>query len=183
MSWINKHKRIWRVAILLLLLVALMGPWAFDRINVPAEYPCSPPFIRLEGDFCGMPLSVLMIFRWMVGGIISMVVEFVTGATLLADRAREFLGVFLFVMLLFLLLLPFISTLLLIRGGDLRRSQVYHIAIWGLAAVFSGLILVVSRLSRLHWVLLGLWFYVGLAASALVLEVLVLIAGRRASQG
>jgi hypothetical protein len=40
----------------------------------------------------------------MVGGIISMVVEFATGATLLADRAREFLGVFLFVMLLFLLL-------------------------------------------------------------------------------
>ena len=183
MSWINKHKRIWRAAILLLLLFALMGPWAFDRINVPAEYACSPPFIRLEGDFCGMPLSGMRVFLWMVGGIMSMVVGFVTGATILAGRVGEFLGMFLYLMLLILLFLPFISTLRLMRGGDLRRSQVYHVAVWGLATVFSGLILVTSGLSRLHWAIWGLWFYLGVAASALILESLVLITGRMTSQG
>ncbi len=183
MSWINKHKRIWRAAILLLLLVALMGPWVFEQINVPAQYPCSPPFIRLGGDFCGIPLSGMRIFFGMVGGFISIVVGFVSGATILAGRAGEFLGMFLYLMLLFLLFLPFISTLRLMRGGDLRRSQVNHVAVWGLAAIFSGLILVTSGLSRLHWAIWGLWFYVGLAASALILELLVLMVGRRASQG
>ena len=183
MSWINRHKRIWRAAILLLLLVALMGPWAFEQINVPAQYPCSPPFIRLEGDFCGIPLSGMRIFFGMVGGFISIVVGFVSGATILAGRTGEFLGMFLYLMLLFLLFLPFISTLRLMRGGDLRRSQVYQVAVWGLAAVFSGLILVTFSLSKLNWAIWGLWFYVGLAASALILESLVLMVERRASQG
>lgn len=40
-----------RVVILLSLLVAIMGPWTFDRIHVPAQYTCSTPFVRLEGDF------------------------------------------------------------------------------------------------------------------------------------
>lgn len=47
MLWMNEHKRVWRVAILVLLLAAIIGPWAYDRVNVPAEYPCAPPFIRL----------------------------------------------------------------------------------------------------------------------------------------
>ena len=45
------------IAGLLSLLVAIMGPWTFDLIHVPSEYPCSAPFIRLEGDFCGTPMS------------------------------------------------------------------------------------------------------------------------------
>jgi hypothetical protein len=56
MSWINEHKSVGRVAVLMLLLVAMMGPWTFDLINVPAEYPCSAPNIRLDDDFCGTPL-------------------------------------------------------------------------------------------------------------------------------
>jgi hypothetical protein len=125
----------------------------------------------------------MRIFFGMVGGFISIVVGFVSGATILAGRAGEFLGMFLYLMLLFLLFLPFISTLRLMRGGDLRRSQVYHVAVWGLAAIFSGLILVTSGLSRLHWAIWGLWFYLGVAASALILESLVLMTGRRTSQG
>jgi hypothetical protein len=181
MSWINKHKRIWRAAILLLLLVALMGPWAFDLINVPAEYPCYPN-IRLEGDFCGVPLSGVRVFSWMVSGLIGMVIGLATGATILAGRGREFLGAFLYVMILFLLFLPFISTLRLMRGGELRGRQVHHVAVWGLAAVSSGLLLLLFGVSRLHWALWGLWFYVGLAASALILELLVLMVGSKASQ-
>jgi hypothetical protein len=58
-SWLNEGKRIWRVITLAVLLLAILGPWAFDRTNVPAEFPCTGPHIRLEGDFCGIPMSGL----------------------------------------------------------------------------------------------------------------------------
>jgi hypothetical protein len=39
LSWLNDGKRIWRVIALAMLVLAFLGPWAFDRILVPAEYP------------------------------------------------------------------------------------------------------------------------------------------------
>jgi hypothetical protein len=156
------------VAILVLLLVAIMEPWTFDRIDVPSEYPCSAPFVRLEGDFCGMPLS----------GFITMVARLVKGATVFTDLAFGSLYGLLSSLLLLLLVVPVFSTLLLILGGDRRRWRVFHVAAWGLA-VGMGLLLV----SRWFWVLWGIWLYIGLAGSALILEVLVLVAGRRPDQG
>jgi hypothetical protein len=177
MSWINKHLRVWRVAILVLLLVAIMGPWTFDRTHVPAEYPCAP-HVRLEGDFCGTPLSGIWVFSWMVGGLINLGVRLATGATAFTDGARELL----FSLLLLLLVAPFFSTLPLILGGDRRRWRMFHVVAWGLA-VGIGLLLGLSGSSRLFWVLWGIWLYIGLAGSALILEVLVLVAGRRPDQG
>jgi hypothetical protein len=178
MLWINEHKNVWRVAVLVLLLVAIMGPWAFDRIYVPSEYSCSAPFIRLEGDFCGVPLRGITAFSFMVVVFINISVELVTGAIVFTDRAGEFL----FSLLLFPLVLPFFSTLLLILRGDRRRRQVFSIAAWGLAAGIGLLIGTFSYL-KLFWVLWGIWLYIGLAASALILEVLTLAAGRRPSRG
>jgi hypothetical protein len=184
MSWINKHQRVWRVVILVLLLIAMLGPWAFDLINVPSEFSCSPN-VRLEGDFCGMPLSGIGVFSGMVGGLINLGVRLATGATAFTDVPRELL----FSLLLLLLVAPFFSTLPLILGGDRRRWRVFHVVAWGLA-VGIGLLLGLfgsSRLSwvfsRLFWVLWGIWLYIGLAGSALILEVLVLVAGRRPDQG
>ena len=71
MLWLDKNKRIWRTAILIMLLVALIGPWTFERINVPAKYPCTSPFIRLEGDFCGEPMSGIWILSLMIFGMVS----------------------------------------------------------------------------------------------------------------
>ena len=62
MSWINENRNFIRPIILIVFVVTLIGPWMFDQINVPAEYTCDKPFIRLEGDFCGYPLSVLQFF-------------------------------------------------------------------------------------------------------------------------
>ena len=165
MSWINEHKLVWRVAILALVPVAIVGPWTLDRINVPSEYPCSPPTIRLEGDFCGTPLSGTWIFRWMIYGLIYASAGLVTGATVPGEWARMF-----FTSLLFsLLVLPFFSTLLLILRGDRRRRQLFNAAAWGLAAGM-GLVIGLSSYPRLFWVLWGNWLYVGLAAGALILE-------------
>ena len=119
----------------------------------------------------------------MVAGFIGMVVGFVTGATLFADSASYLPGVLLSVVILCLLWSPFISTLRLMRGGASRRGQVYQVAVWGLAVLSSGLLLVSYSSAWPLWALWGLWSYVGLAASALILETLVLTTGRRASQG
>ena len=105
MLWINEHKNVWRVAVLVLLLVAIMGPWGFgDLINVPSEFPCSTPYIRLEGDFCARPLRGITAFSYMAGAFI------------------------------FPLVLPFFSTLLLILRGDHPARQLANIVALGLAA-------------------------------------------------
>jgi len=145
---------------------------------VPAEFPCSAPFIRLEGDFCGTPLSGIWILWAIVSEFISMVVGLVTGATVLTDLGRAFrLARF-----PLLLVLPFFSTLLLILAGDRRRQQVFNVAAWGLAAGV-GLLIGMASYPKLFWVLWGIWLYIGLAASALILEVLTLVVGRRLNQG
>jgi len=182
-SWIQEHKTVWRVAILVLLLVAIMGPWGFfEPVNVPSDYPCSAPYIRLEGDMCGEPTPIIWMFYWFVSMPISMVVGLVTGATVLTDFGIEFVYILLICLLLLTLVLPFFSTLLLILRGDRTRQQVFNVAAWGLAAGI-GLLFGLSRLPRLYWVLWGFWLYIGLAVSALVLELLVLVVGRRPSQG
>ncbi len=178
MLWINEHKNVWRVAILVMVLVAFLGPWTFDLIWVPSEYSCSAPFIRLDNDFCGKPLPGIWFFRWMVIGFVYASAGLVTGAMVFIEWVR----LFLFSLFLFLLVLPFFSTLLLILRGDRRRRQVINIAAWSLAAGI-GLLIGMSSHPKLFWVLWGIWLYIGLAASALILQVLMLAAERRPSQG
>lgn len=178
MSWINEHKNVWRVAILVMVLVAIMGPWTFDLIWVPSEYSCSAPFIRLDNGFCGKPLPGIWLFRWMVNGFVYASAGLVTGAMVFIEWAREFL----FSLFLFLLVLPFFSTLLLILRGDRQRRQVFNAAAWSLAAGI-GLLIGMSSYPKQFWLLWGIWLYIGLAASVLILEVLTLTAGRRLSQG
>lgn len=81
-----------------------------------------------------------------------------------------------------LLVLPFFSTLFLIVRGDRQHQLVFHVAAWSLA-FGVGLLLALSSYPNLFWVLWGVWLYVGLAASALILEVVMLAARRRPDHG
>jgi len=179
MFWIDEHKRVWRAAILGVALVAVMGPWIFDLVNVPSEYPCSAPYVRLDNDFCGIPLPGTWFLRFLPIGFIHVSGRLVAGDGIAVQQAREFLTA---LILPLLLVLPFFSTLLLILRGDRRRRQVFSVLAWGLAGGI-GLLIGVSRYPRLYWTLWGVWLYVALATSALILEVLTLALGRRASQG
>ena len=175
MSWINEHQRNWRIALLLLMIVAFMGPWAFDLINVPSEYECSAPFVRLEGDFCGGPLSGIGLFFWISSSFISIGIGLATGEFVFFERIRELL----ISLLLFLPLLPIFSTLLLILRGDHQRRQVFTIIAW-ILAISGGLFLGISNsiYPRLVWAVWGLWLYIGLAISALILEIIVILSIR-----
>lgn len=176
--WINKHKNVWRVAILVVVLVAIIGPWTFDQIMVPSQYECSAPNIRLEGDFCGLPLRGTWFLGWMVSGFAYASAGLVTGSLGFIEWASGFL----FTLFFLLVVLPFFTTLLLILRRDGQRWQLFNIAAWGLAAGLS-LLLALSGYPGFFWVLWGIWLYIGLAASALILEAATLAAGRRPSPG
>jgi hypothetical protein len=182
MSWMSEHKRIWRVVVLVLLLAAISGPWAFDRINVPAQYPCSNPYIRLDGDFCGIPLSGIWILSALTSAleriVWGIVLEPLRGYGVLTDRDREFL----IGLLGLLFVLPIFSTLLLILRDDRRWRLVFHVVALGMV-VGLGFLFCMSYPLKLLWVLWGPWLYVGVAASALVLEVAMLAVQRRTVHG
>ncbi len=164
MSWITKHQRNWRMALLVGMVVAFMGPWTLERLCMPSEDECS---IRLDGDFCGNPLPGVSLFFWLSSGL---TVGLVTGEFVNSERIREFL-----LMSLFLLLpsLPIFSTLFLIPGRDHRHRQIFTIIAWFLAigfGIFWGFI----NHPELYWFVWGIWLYIGLAVCALILEITIL---------
>lgn len=176
MAWIRRRKSVIRGTVLVLLLVAVAGPWTYtsDGVGVaPAEW-CRDPNILLENGRCVKLVFGAEVLIFMIGAFISLNMQLVQGILVLADRGREFLGVFLFTVLLLLLVQPFFSTLLLIFGKDRPSRRTYHVVAWGLAAVISGLLLLASFRSGLSTDLWGIWLYVGLAASVLAVELLAI---------
>ena len=168
----NKTKQIWRIASLALLILALIGPWTYDVIYVPAEYTCQPPNIRLEGDFCGLPMSGMRVIFFLLEAFISISIGFMNGTAVFADRAREYL----FTIFFLLPVLPFISTLVMFWKKESRRLQAIHLITWGLAAIM-GLVWSLFVFSDPHpqkWRLWGVWFYLILTISMLTLETFAL---------
>jgi hypothetical protein len=178
MAWIKENKKAWRAALLVVGVVALLGPWVFDLIWVPAEYNCSAPYMRLDGDYCGKPLLGILVIGWLIGGLVSSVTGLVLGTMTFIEWVRESL----YSLFLFLLILPLVSTLFLILRGDGLRQCVFSIAAWGLSASI-GLLIGLYSYPRLFWALWGLWLYVALAVVAVVLEVRTMAAIRKSSNG
>ena len=173
MSWLKRYIRSLRFVFLGLLLLAIIGPWGYERISVPAQYPCHPPNVRLAGDFCGAPVSGAYIIFAVVGAFASGMVGLFTGSTAIFD----FRSLFIMIVLISVFLLPIVSTILLSWHEDQQRWQVFHIAAWclaGSAGVFSFLS-INPEMVELHW---GSVAYIALAAGALILEILTHM-GRR----
>ena len=143
MSWINENRNFIRPIILIVFVVTLIGPWMFDQINVPAEYACDKPFIRLEGDFCGIPLS-----------------------------GFQFFSLFILVGLPIPLLIPFFTTALVIWKKDSRRLQTINLSMWGLALILAVLVFGLQLQDKAFY-LWGLWLYLVLAMSALIVEMII----------
>ncbi len=181
-SWIINNKKFLQVGLLSLGVVAVSGPWAFDLINVPSQYACSAPNVRLEGDYCGVPLSGM----WLVGAgnivnaLAQVSMALVAGSGGYIEIVRELLGS----LIMFPIVLPFLSTLLSFVRRDGRFQRVFNVCAWGLAIVM-GLLFGLSsssypRILGYPW---GIWLYIGVAASALTLEVAILRAGGRPNLG
>jgi len=173
MTGIKKHKRNLRVAILLLLVLAFTGPWAFDRINVPEEFACSAPNIRLEGDYCGLPMSGVWSVVWMIGGFITIIGGIITGEIVFIQTDFSFWISIIFSLILILLILPIINILILILRKDQPRFLKFHLVICGLDLV-PALLIGVSGNPRFYYVLWGIWLYLGTLVSILTLEGMIL---------
>jgi len=62
-SWINEHKNVGRVAVLVLLLLATIGPWTYTADGAPPAEWCRAPNILLENDRCVRLMSAARWFR------------------------------------------------------------------------------------------------------------------------
>ncbi|MDX1437685.1 MAG: hypothetical protein R3335_12785 [Anaerolineales bacterium] len=157
----------WRWLLLGLLLVALVGPWAYDVVHVPARYACSAPFTRLEGDFCGIPLSGFSIARMMAGSVLYSLTNLFSGDTGLARELLFGLGGI-------VLVLPLILSFYLILREGTRRIRYSLMIVLGLA-IGLGLLVGTSTLSGPIFGVWGVWLYTITAACALVLEGITLV--------
>jgi hypothetical protein len=176
MSLIYEHQRNWRIALLILIVLAVMGPWVFERLNVPAKYECTAPNVRLEGDFCGVPMTGIQSILWMGSGSIFMIFGLLTGEFVLSERIRELLTAW----LLLFPLLPFISTLLLILRGNTLSRQVFAIVSWVLA-IAACLFISFQINPRQLWASWGLWLYILSGFCALIYEIIMIRQEKRKS--
>jgi len=184
MSWLYTYRRSWRAAGLIAILVGLLGPWGFDKTHVPLPFECSPPSIRLHGEFCGSPISIATNFPYILRDFFNLVSRLVSGEANLLEP--------LFFLLMFLLILPLLSSMILIGWKDRRGWQLAHLAILGIAEagsiwmvsqnlmMFSSLIdstnpwTVINIFARQLFALWGIWLYIGATDVLILCEVLAL---------
>ncbi|HSM70515.1 MAG TPA: hypothetical protein VK851_03145 [Anaerolineales bacterium] len=170
----NKQKKIVRMATLILLVISMLGPWMFDLINVPAEFTCDKPFVRLYGDFCGLPLSGFEFLKFFIGGYFYMLFTLTTGS--FVNDPRELL-----IGSLLLILIPFFTTLFLLWKKETRRLLTINLIAWILALLPTLLMFVLLAVQRSGYTfrLWGLWLYVLVAIGAIVIESFVMKRGER----
>jgi hypothetical protein len=165
MLWLKEHKRNWRVAFLIMLVIVMSGPWFFDRVWVPQPYICSSPNVRLDDVFCGVPISI----TWLLAGVPSQFTYLVNGL-ITGSTANYAATEWLFILFSIFLMFPFISTPILILWQEQRYWSAIHRVALGLAAGTS-LLIGTLDFSVASWMLWGVWFYVFLTAGLLVVEI------------
>ncbi len=164
MNWLKSHKRIWRTAILAVLIVAVLGPWAFDLLSVPAENACQPPTVRIDSQFCGIPVSGLTaVFNTVPQGF-AFLSALVTGNLNAARLGNAWLT-----LLFWLPLLALLSLVLLVIWPKLRGWLVFHLAILALTAVAAAVYTSFIPADRIG-IVWGLWLFLAASLAALALE-------------
>lgn len=157
-----QHKNILRQAALILLIVSLFGPWTFDLINVPAQYPCHLPNVRLYADFCGVPLPGTLALSLVIAGFFHALWQLITGT--FSGYPVQFLsGLSLF------LIFPFFNTIFVMWKKDSYRPNIPALVGWG--AVCGAFILISIFSFGVQILLLwGLWLYMVTAIGSLIFE-------------
>lgn len=170
MLWIIENRKMIRALSLLVFVAAMLGTWMFDTLYVPAAYDCSAPTVRLEGDFCGWPMSGLKTFTLFGLGMLGTVGQLLT-RTYPSDqgpRLAEYFAGLIFIFPLF----PFLNNLLIMRRPESRRLQMTSLIFWATACALS-LPLLFFSLGPQTSKLWGLWMYVGLTLCMTLFEVLI----------
>ena len=174
MSWTHNNRQFLRIVVLILFILSVLGPWVFDQLYVPAEYPCGKPTVRLEGDFCGYPMNGFLAFAYIFSGLSNLIGEWMRGG--FAGQGFQML----FIFLAPLILLPFFSTLIAVWRNHSWRWQITNLVMLGLACILLLLYMIILSQSRGQlehaW---GLWIYVLAAISVTILECIFLKTSQR----
>ncbi|TAH52453.1 MAG: hypothetical protein EYC68_06670 [Chloroflexota bacterium] len=170
MSFIAKNKIWFRLIGMTLFIIAMLGPWAFDLINVPAQYPCHTPFVRLYGDYCGYPMSALEITKWFGAGVIYALGEIKEGNFVFQ------ISELIFLVGIAIIVLPLCSNLLLLRNQNSYRVQIINVLVWGMACLLALAMFTLqatrAQFVQFFYLFWGNWLYVLLAIGAIALEIL-----------
>jgi hypothetical protein len=169
MDWLSAQIDTWRKWILVLMLILLVAPWAYEAIYVPSPNPCNIGF-RVNENICGIPLSGLRIFFMILGSILSINSRFIIG--------KAQFGEFMFsASTLLFIILPFSG--LLLSGSthaSTRRGKIGSGML--ILSVFLGFMNVIFgppfRIET--W---GVWVFSLLTAIGLVLALVNLAAVKR----
>ena len=159
-----------RLAILIMALLSFAGPWAFDRIMVPEPNNCSSPFVRLDGEFCGLPFVGFQVPILAAIGFYQTIASYLDGTLQLAEAIR-FSSIS-----IPLILLPspiFIGLAFSLRGHG-TKLVVPASTVWALAALVAFLYGAVGY-SAFHFANWGTWLFLGLSVAALAFELPILI--------
>jgi len=146
---VGKLKTVGRVASLVLLLVATMGPWFADS-HPATEETCSHPLVWLGSGHCACLVSLMAAI----------------GEAVKPGHSSLWL-------LCLPPALPFLSTLLLLLSGERRWLWVCHLAAWGLVAIYSLFLFVGHWYSHPALMLWGAGLCGVVAVAILVGEILV----------
>lgn len=177
MSFVVESKVLGRKLALVLFIISMLGPWAFDLLSVPGEFPCSAPSVRLNGDFCGYPMSGFGSVIWASGSFFYILRDLIKGN--IAARIPEFITL----LYTWIIVLPFFSILLLIWNKNSRWLQVINLIVLGLACLPALTIFIQQtnrdQLVHLSYLLWGVWLYILAAIATIIFEILALRANTK----
>jgi hypothetical protein len=168
MSFILEKEGFFRKMILALFVLAMLGPWSFDLLHVPAQYPCDGVTVRLAGDFCGFPVpgfgGVIMGFSGLFRNL----------GALIKGNAAFLLPELTVLLIMGLVFLPSISTVLLIWKERSRGFKIVNLIFWALGGLAALLMFAMQagrpQVAPVLYLVWGAWFYILVAVGAVTLE-------------
>jgi len=159
-----------RLALLLLWILAILGPWTYTLDGVPPAEWCDERYVLIAEDRCADLVSGLAMLAWMPLMAASAVAELFSDGFVVLGRILPVAAIYA------LMLLPLVSSLLLLVRGDSPRRQRVHLGIMLFAVPVGGRLPFLLNgaygmvISLRLW---GLWLFVVVCAVALLFELLI----------
>jgi len=175
MVWLREHMAVARLFVLALLIIALLGPWVYEALSVPDEYACGPSLVRIRPGFCGDPMSGWFVMGYFGIGFFGVLWALISGARTFQDAGKE-----LMVALVWLPVLPMLSSLLLLLWrGEHPRLKAFHRVALLLAIGLTLVFIIAEQPSVVSVRMWGPWLFLAAAGLGWIMERWFLVSSSR----
>ena len=163
--WFTEHKNNFRKVFLILFIISIISPWSFDQHSVPADIPCD---FRLYGEFCGTPLPGIFGIFMGIPVFFQSISDLFSGTLIFYVRLVN--GLWLFT------IFPILTTMYSLWIKETSFIRTMNLIAWTLAFIstLTALILTMRTINGQVFWLWGLWLYILMAISAVIIESLVI---------